>query len=109
MQTAPNQRGKTLGSKRALGTLQKTTKEARRLGRLCQLCGLELGFRLGFLLALLAVEPFVQAHASFRGSLGFVGTLTLGQRLGSQTGCGSLGGRSFGDLSFGDRALVAGA
>src|SRR4051812_3866472 len=55
-------------AKRTLRTLQQAAEEAGRLRRLGRAGGLgrlllRLGF--GFLLALLAGEPLVQAHASF--------------------------------------------
>ena len=43
--------------------------------------GLLLGAGLGLLLALLAAEPLVQAHAGLRGALRLVGTLAFGQGL----------------------------
>jgi hypothetical protein len=69
------------GSKWALRTLQQTRKEPRRLRRLDGFLGFQSGFYLGLLLAMLAGEPFVQAHAGLGGALGFVGFLAFGECL----------------------------
>jgi cytochrome b561 len=80
---------------RLMRAIQQPREEPRLFRRLCGLDGLLFLALFGRKLALLAVEPFLQAHAGLGSAPGLVGTLSLGQGLAGLQGTSSLLARGF--------------
>lgn len=96
-----------LGAKRTLSPFQQSAEEAGRLGWFGGFDGFQFGLGLCLPFAKLAAEPFVEAHASLCGALGFVGKLAFGKCFGGEClGRWHVGSPCFGCLFAGSAAWI---